>query len=599
MSPFISPSNTAVPSADMFLATTAEESCWDKSKKIVFLGEWCRRFSKAESWEALETETLPDPWVDPAVRQAAYEDIGRIYERLLPRLGDALNELHGEKHGLRYWRLTVGHWLYEYISVLYDRHATLLGALELHPGISTVILAQSGMVVPRSSYDFIRLLLTETYNLQIYTRILGAIGQDAHPQITLPPPQALPVPAKHGASPKFRAFARSLIGGTLNALGRGRLILHDSFFSRAFELQLAVKTKGRVLPCMTIAGDGRAPISNPSSRHKLGELLSDADGFESVLVKLLPHDIPTCYVEGYTATTEETKRYPKSPCAIFSANSWAYDEVFKQWAGRCSEHGTRLIGAQHGGGYYGISTYFFYIHWELSIVDHYFSWGWRPNGNDATKVQPMCATLLSGKPQIPPDNRKFGILYVGTAEPRYLHTMQFLTGHFIQYLDWQAKFLQASPDAIRDALVVRLYPEEYGWDIRARWEAIAPTTAFDDTTRPFLDSLKSCRLYVSDHLGTTFYQSMAANRPTILFFNPDFNPLLPEAQKAFDNLRHAGIVFDTPEDAVAAISLCYKDVEGWWNASGIQAARIAFCAGYARTSSTAIDDFAREFSREI
>ena len=148
-------------------------------------------------------------------------------------------------------------------------------------------------------------------------------------------------------------------------------------------------------------------------------------------------------------------------------------------------------------------------------------------------------------------------------------------------------------------LIVRLYPEDYGWDMRARWQADAPDVTFEDSNRPFLDSLESCRLYVCDHLGTTFYQAMAANRPTMLFFDPELNPLLPDAQPAFDNLRAAGIVFDTPEAAAAAIALRYDDVETWWNAGPIQAARLAFCEKYAKASDGVLQEYADEFLTKL
>jgi len=394
--------------------------------------------------------------------------------------------------------------------------------------------------------------------------------------------------------PLLRYLIKALLNAVLSVIGRGRIILHDSFFTRQMELRLSLKTRGAILPCTAPNADNESPPINRVSRLALRELLAAPQGFEALLAKLLPQDIPVCFVEGYAATKAAAQRYPAAPRAIFSANSWAYDEVFKQWAGRNAGRGTLLLGAQHGGGYFGIGTIFPFLDWEFSIVDRYYTWGWTPAGPTALKARPMSSTLLSSNPETPADNGKSGILYVGTAEPRYLLSLQNPIGLFAKYLDWQQRFLRISPDSVKRALLVRLYAEDYGWDIRERWQTAAPATRFDDANRPFLDSLKSCRLYVCDHLGTTFYQAMAANRPSILFFDPELNPMLPEGQHAFDKLREAGIVFDSPEAAAAAIALRHDDVETWWNSVPIQTARLVFCAGYAKTSSTIIEEYSAE-----
>jgi len=80
-------------------------------------------------------------------------------------------------------------------------------------------------------------------------------------------------------------------------------------------------------------------------------------------------------------------------------------------------------------------------------------------------------------------------------------------------------------------------------------------------------SLENCRLYVCDHLSTTFAEALAANKPTVLFCNPETNRLRLDAQPYFDLLRNSGILFDTPETAASAVAAVYGDVEAWWNAS--------------------------------
>ena len=109
---------------------------------------------------------------------------------------------------------------------------------------------------------------------------------------------------------------------------------------------------------------------------------------------------------------------------------------------------------------------------------------------------------------------------------------------------------------------------------------------FDTISRPFRESLKSKRLILFDHLGTTFYEAMALNCPCILFFDRQLHPLKKNAALVFEDLQNAGILFDTPETAALAAEHAYGDVETWWMSPIRQRARRLFCDELCRYSDT-------------
>ena len=113
---------------------------------------------------------------------------------------------------------------------------------------------------------------------------------------------------------------------------------------------------------------------------------------------------------------------------------------------------------------------------------------------------------------------------------------------------------------------------------------------------PFQESLRSCRLYVCDHFSTTFAEALAANKPTILFWDPKANALRPEAQSFYDLLRAQGILFDTPEAAAVAVNRVYDDVEAWWNEPERQKALQLFCHQFARNTPDALALWQAEFA---
>jgi len=580
-----------------FLATTALDEYWDKSAKVIFLGEWCRRYSKAAVWQDLDSEILPDLWSEPQQRKYAYNRINELYEWILPRLASRLNKVHGVLHSNQYWRLVIGNWLYYYISILYDRHAHLTHALKLYPEMKTVVLSEECHIIPENSLDVMKWIMTDSYNLQIYSRILTALGREDFSKVKIQ--QKLPtnpLVEREGVIAQLYSIIRKVFTYFMKRIGRGRLILHKSYFPRYVELLLMLRSGWMIQPSLF---QEEVPPHVTVDRQKRQHLMDDSnlsgDEFEKILVYLLHYDIPKCFVEGYSFVTEQTKYFPVAPQAIFSSNSWAYDEAFKQWAGSWAERGSKLLCSQHGGGYTGIGAYSPYESFEISIADRYYSWGWNFESKQNNKVKSMPPASFTGRIKMPADNQKSGILYLSTAESRYMYSLQDTVGNFTNYIQWQARFTNAMAPQLQKILRVRLHPWDCGWDYRDRWHDCVPEITFDDLSRPFLESLKNCRLYLSDHLGTTFYEALYANRPTIIFFNLQSNPLNNEANSVFNSLRRAGILHDTPESAAYAVTQAYTDVETWWNDPCRQMARQDFCKKYVRVSSNALSEWLEEF----
>ena len=108
------------------LVTTALEETWpDDNQPVLFLGEWCRLYSRKTVWEKLDSVVAPYHWDD---REKLYKDylyLQGLYEELLVELAVKLNTIHGGNHSVRYWRIIVGPWLGYFIQMLFDRWAML------------------------------------------------------------------------------------------------------------------------------------------------------------------------------------------------------------------------------------------------------------------------------------------------------------------------------------------------------------------------------------------------------------------------------------------------------------------------------------------
>lgn len=580
---------------EVFLATTALEEFWDKTKPIVFLGEWCLLHGRRSFWEPVDGHLLESPYDSKETVNATYHYVNKIYELILPLLGDVLNTIHEVRYSERYWRIVIGPWLQQYLSVCYDRYIHLKRALEQYPNCSTLILSESSFVVSSDTLDYCCYLQTDSLNLQIYTKILLALGKN--------------FPCKEAQVLQNTTYSKLIsnswtnnasdflvkIYAVISAKIFKSTFLKSSYFSRSAQVRILIKSAGMVLPIMKSLK--KLPLIQYDSdmRNNLKVYIGDSE-FEKCLGEMLFSDMPTCFLEGYGYVYREAQHaYPKDPKGIFSANAWYFDEVFKQWAAASAEKGTLLIGTPHGGNY-GSLAYMPGENHETAIVDRYYSWGW--NREDCVaEVIPFPASKLVGREKYGASNLKNGILWAGTSSPRYLLQLSELPKYFQEYLSWHRRFANTLLEEVMANVRFRPHYEDYSWGIVERLRECVTNIKIESWDVPFQESLINCRLYVCDHLSTTFAEALSANRPTILFWNPQANELRPDAQPYYDLLRKNGILYDSPESAGLAVNKVYDDVEAWWNNPERQNAVETFCKQFARNSPDAIDLWTAEFKR--
>jgi putative transferase (TIGR04331 family) len=284
--------------------------------------------------------------------------------------------------------------------------------------------------------------------------------------------------------------------------------------------------------------------------------------------------------------------YPERCPAVFSATGWYHEEVFKVWAALAAERGARLLGTQHGGNY-GIEAVNTSEDFELSIVDRYYTWGWRRE-DVATPTEVMPATrLTSGAWRAVPEPR--GVLFVATVASRYGLRVDAWSR---AYLEWQDRFAAALDPETGRALRVRLHRDDGGWDMAERWADRAPDVRIEGWDVPFTQSIASARVVVCDHLSTTYAQALAAGRPTVLFWDPATERMREEARPVFEGLRRAGVLLDTPEDAARTVVAVLADPDGWMADERRRAAISRFVERFAVNTPDAERRWAREF-REL
>lgn len=554
-----------------FLITTALEDTWSENEPVLFLGEWCRRYSRRERWQQMDAEVLPYHWDDRARLRQDYDDLQQLYEELLVELSAQLNQLHQTRHEVRYWRILVGPWLGYFLQIVFDRWTMIQRAIN-HGEISeTIILNFSEReMVPNDMEDFIEKFLGDEWNHYIYSSLIKR-GTKLSWQERTPLRNKIETGNAHrgGAQRGIRRGIVRWFSKSVGLFARDRdVFLMGTYLPPAKELGLHFRLGQapqlwRAVPSPTSTVD--------PSRRKWKLAGSEQSKFASVLRSLIPHHLPKVYLEGYKELVRvtETVSWPKRPRLIWTSSSEIADDTFKAWAAQKTQTGVPLVVGQHGG-HYGLGAWSFTEDHQIAIADRYLTWGW--SHEVSRKVIPV-GQLKSKYPLGIDHASQSSALMVTAVHPQYSYVMYStpVSGQWGLYFSDQFEFVSNLPNRIQSAITVRLYPQDLGWNQKARWRDRFPNLHLDPGNTDITGEIKRCRIYISTYNATTFLESFTMDIPTVIFWNTAHWELRASAKIYFDELRRVGIFHDSPTSAARHVAAIWEDVNAWWYSPEVRA----------------------------
>ena len=504
----------------MFLATTALQSFWDKSQKILFLGEWCRLYDQRHVWSKLDYEVLPYHWNDRKKLYADFLYLNNVYEEYLRLLSDKLNEIHRVNHSLRYWRIIIGPWLRFFIEIFYDRYLSIQQAIRSGKVTNTWILPLDYYKwVPLDFKQFTNWYVSDEYNQYLYSRIIEYFKELPFEYVNTEI-----IPPKKYLSRKFNyKILKVLLGNLLYNYKIENLFPNKfkkiTFISRYFSflniiklsLSLAqfpffIDPKDLTKEC-TINTEVRQQILHNENKC----------GFYELLNKLIFQQIPNVYLEAYDSMhLNSLTKFPKKPKVIFTDNAHVSNDGFKYWSAFCVEEGTKLIISQHGG-HFGTGLFSSLQDHEIEIADKYLSWGWTENKTH--KIVPLpsqkidhCKKIKRLKVENTPKKFYWNL----NISPRYSYHLYSIpmASQWLDYIKFQIDFANNLMKEVRKKLICRPYKIDYGWKVIDRIKNEVRDIKFDLSFCRWKDIMSKASLVIETTNFTTFLESMAAEIPT-------------------------------------------------------------------------------------
>lgn len=585
----------------MFLATTALTEFWDPTQELLFLGSWCVRQDRRHDWEALRYQIMPSPWDDRERFAAAVEELDCVSERLLEKLAAYLNDTHAVFYPQRYWRILIGPWLLHFVHVLYDRHLHLVEAFRRDRTLTTVVLDPSSFRVPADTAAFTKWVVDDPYNLQLCSHLLQEMGY-AFPAKPFGRPWSDGQPTQRPLRPGGWCLASRCLN---RLMFRTRKALLCTMYCETAQLwQLAWRSRFLAIPYGPNGFWKEVPTEAVFDRRRHGlETLNASDSFERLVVRMLPRHFPSLYLEGYQAARETICRTHRTwPPLIVSAIGW-YQEGFKFLAAEASARGSRLVTVQHGGGY-GLQRLDVREQHESRVADAYWVWGWTSQKRRGTTRKDVPSLHLSSFVN---DQRKRAwsrhqtdvIWYVATTHPRYLYRFQScpVGSQWEEYFAWQRRFFEALSERLRSQILFRPYLRDYGQAMTARLAERFPDLRVDEG-QPIAQRIRQAGLLVIDHSGTTLFEAMVANVPTVLFWDSRYWEMREEAKPDVDALRQAEILWDSPEAVAGHVESIAEDPRRWWDSQRVQQARVRFMGRYALADAAWLDRWIEALEHE-
>jgi putative transferase (TIGR04331 family) len=576
------------------LITTADERTWpkDTNEPVLFLGEWCRRYSREHVWSKYDAEVAPYHWDDRTKLYSDYKYITRIYEHFLRLLSRKLNDVHGVNHSLRYWRILIGPWLGYFIQMLFDRWYMLSITLA-NNNVNKMYWLESdeSEFIPNDMSEFTAMFVMDDWNEIVYSQILGALYIKELDVVTVSASRN----EKDNTAPKrnSRSLARILFKKMLfiyNVLVSNK---ETAFFISSYlPLKNDLKLQLKLGQLPTIWRSQSCPVAKSSfeKRENINcNILDSFDEFSKVVAKLIPKHLPTAYLEGYQKLKSYPYKlgWPSVPKFIFTSNAYLADDVFKQWAAEKTEINTPLVIGQHGG-HFGMNPFSFDEEHQIKIADRWLSWGW----SDDSRPQIIPVGNLKDTSNAVEYDPTGGALMVEMAIPRQSYHLYSIpiSRQWLDYFQDQQLFLKLLPLKLRNKILLRLYSHDYGWDQFDRWKDTGIEVKYDLGKSNIISLIKKSRLYISTYNATTYLESLNWNIPTIIFWNPVHWELNEDVAPYFMLLKSVGIFHETPESAAQQMIKVWDDVDVWWKSVEVQAIRMRFCDQYTKKPKEPLSD---------
>ena len=546
------------------LVTTSIEESWGLDQHIVFLGEWCKRYSRKHVWQQRSFDVCDYHWRDRKKLQVDHDYLEFLNEELLKTLSIFLNKFHGINRDVEYWRIIIGPWLLTYLPVLWDRWEILSSIAEDdHPLETQSLIFSSNRKVANDFSEALALFDSDFWNHQIFMEIIRhrddldikicKLEIEAIEDINIPTyPQS--------RFKKSVKFALKVIDQIIEMFSpkKRKLVFYQSYFPRSFlaklffRLWLIPRSEGRFNKMISYPGsmkrDGidKIDFNLPLDRGR--------NNFENFVMENILLDIPVSYLEGYSVLFKMQSQLNDAE-NIFTANAHFANELFKVWAAEQKYKGSNLIISSHGGALYPLYSVFDH---QEKISDYRIIWGlgWMKG-----QIR-MPPNKLHSKVSTYNPSGSISIIDYDGQKYSYRCTSLPMGPLSLEAYNLNKNFIKCLSEEARRHIQIRTFPLG-AWEREKRYiDDFGLNIISQDS---LVNTISNSRLVICTYPQTTFSEAMYSGVPTMILYDEKFWEVQPIYIELVQLLKGSGIMHTDEILAAQHVDSIANDPMEWWN----------------------------------
>lgn len=554
---------------------------------ILFLNEGCKLYknSKKYKYELYKNNSVLNYKIKYLEKKFSY--LLKIYESLLETLSEKLNKIHNLNYSVQYWRIIIGPWLMEFISILHHNWK-VINYLNNNYLIKYVEVAK----LEKNDYyfidynDFVYSSITDKFNNNIYIDLLKYFKNFKIKYFLI-----------HKKRKLKRIFIlfyiRKFVDSILlfcNSFLNNRFFFHESYFTLSLKFLIGIRIFQ--FPSYYKSPSFEDFFLNKKIRKQKFDYSNDK--FLNILNNLIFKYIPVSYIENFDKyrQTAKTIIWPKDPRIIFSSNSFIHDDFFKIWLAEKKESShSKFISGQHGGNFFITKFHFYELH-QRKISEKILTWGYKKENI----YKPMFNFKTVFKKI--KFNSQGKLLIVDHEISRFpTSTLVYNNFPFLSHFSNKLKFIKNLNHKIRNDIIFRAYVHDFGWNTIDRLKEINKSIKIDRNKNMY-DSLNNSRVVFINLNSTVFLELLNLNFPTIIYFDPK-DLIRSDAKYYFDILKEVNIYFDDSTSAAKHLNNTWNQVDKWWYNKKTQNAISKFCNRFSRRTYHPVNELVFFFKKNL
>jgi putative transferase (TIGR04331 family) len=574
------------------LVVSNYKSCWDINSKLAFISKSVPDYLDTEWLKTINYSVLEGPWGSRDYRTKHQKFVVDRVVRYRKELSSVLNSALDIDSDERVWGILLDSWLLHFISIIYDRVNKLENAQKQLEGI--FLKCPEGSARPAATTsDFLNSCVQDSVNQQLYCDVAQALGIEVEHCIGL-----LAEEPHSTEKESVKNMICSLMSPLVRWWVRFRkpLVIVDVYvpIKKMFWINLCSLGKILLIPSKIFLKKIPAVEKNESLRNLIK--VSVNDKYDLVANRLFAQYLPLSLLEGVNHYSEKISGLKGIPI-LGSAVGFYYNEEFKILAGRVLEDENKIIGFQHGGNY-NIEKKGFFCgeYFENLNADKFYRWKEKSISKKYLPSHKLVMILAYKKARKKKTNF-VDILMVSTIVPPVVLKQEAENAdNFLRKITAQQNFYLGLNGNICKYFLLRPHPVDFGWRYKERWIDLTGERVRFDPNAQLGQSLVSCRVYVSDHLSTSWLEAFFCEVPVILFFDLDLYFFVDEVEELFEELQAVGVFHSTAESAAAFLNEKYEAIEEWWEMPETKAA-VDKVKDYFFTDTS--NNFTKEWTQEL